>query len=334
MRFAFNFIPYLLDVKIKFHKGFLERSEKVAKAVREKILKKKEEEHKTNFKVILTGHSLGAAVASVVHILLADDKILHNVEIETITFAVPMFGNVTLWETLRDDKEKSAKMKMYHFVYDADIVPALLLEKQVYKQLRDVIQSIDGDKSFWRLRLHSGLHAALTWNLTGDQRKWRQKIEEEFKQKLSKFEEQFQKSAQDGQDSPILDKNDHDSYWPIGTYLHMMKDNDHAWPKPEDVKDQFGSSRESTANQLNKSLEILKKVEKLPNAELTTDAAKGIWHYIVDRLESIWQTFGGGPFSWRATGTTPPEPFPSILKHHEIENYVKYLKASDPNTKN
>ena len=67
------------------------------------------------------GHSLGAAIAQIVHIHLHDE---FDCETVNVTFAAPLVGNVALREQLAVSGAGQPMRNMYHFVLDTDIVPS------------------------------------------------------------------------------------------------------------------------------------------------------------------------------------------------------------------
>ena len=67
------------------------------------------------------GHSLGAAIAQIVHIHLHDE---FDCEMVNVTFAAPLVGNVALREQLASSGAGQPMRNMYHFVLDTDIVPS------------------------------------------------------------------------------------------------------------------------------------------------------------------------------------------------------------------
>ena len=78
---------------------------------------------------ILTGHSLGGALAAISHILLIKAfpvTVDQDIKFKCITFAIPLFGNLALREKLKLE-EDSRYSDSYHFVRGGDFVPALLL---------------------------------------------------------------------------------------------------------------------------------------------------------------------------------------------------------------
>ena len=128
--------------EVKFHQGFDIRSRTML--LGSKIIDKIDglvREH--NIKRIVTcGHSLGGALAQILHIQLhgelrvpgREDPIRFDMpgerELINITFATPMVGN----HYLRDNLGDIAK-QMYHFVEAEDIVPALLFSHHLYQKL-------------------------------------------------------------------------------------------------------------------------------------------------------------------------------------------------------
>ena len=116
----------------KVHRGFHERAKSILKDLLEKI---PEELPKT---IVITGHSLGAALSQVVYIQLKD-KITKarklkefNCNVINISFAGPLVGNMDLRRQLGEDNKAKS---MYHFVLAEDIIPASAFYKHAYQRL-------------------------------------------------------------------------------------------------------------------------------------------------------------------------------------------------------
>jgi hypothetical protein len=113
---------------VKFHKGFLETSKKCVPDIKKRIDELIQVGRCPN-EVILTGHSLGGALAAISHILLIKAfpvTVDQDIKFKCITFAIPLFGNLALREKLKLE-EDSRYSDSYHFVRGGDFVPALLL---------------------------------------------------------------------------------------------------------------------------------------------------------------------------------------------------------------
>ena len=91
-------------------------------------------------KIVLTGHSLGAAISQLVYKQLREEIMKERkisaedfkCEVLNVTFATPMVGNLKLRESLG---ENNLSQNMYHFVLDEDIVPAVLFYKHAYERI-------------------------------------------------------------------------------------------------------------------------------------------------------------------------------------------------------
>ena len=138
------------------------------------------------------------------------DEILEKVEINAITFAVPLFGDVTLWSSL-DGIEKYAQL--YHFVIDADIVPALLFEEKVYEKLsttiENVTEAIKGRNIVRRLLRQTILSGVKSVKLDKGQKERWNEIKTEMEKKLDSFRKMKP-------ESPDSNPEDRYSYYPIG----------------------------------------------------------------------------------------------------------------------
>ena len=122
---------------VKFHKGFLDIATMCAKQLTQIIEKNRPQ------KIIVTGHSKGAAVSALVYLTLAAEKFagkFPGISFHNITFALPMFANEALKKFI---EEKSLKLdkEMFHFVVSEDIVPSMLLLGDVHKELPDLVKS-------------------------------------------------------------------------------------------------------------------------------------------------------------------------------------------------
>ena len=145
--FCFTLIPKNDENReVRFHKGFMERADKIFKGTpghrfdwplvdRIKELYRNEAESSPR-KIITTGHSLGGALAQLIHIKLHEAEEIRqmrpSVKLECITFATPMIGNYRAREKFMLPPSKN----MTHFILKSDIVPALQLNiNQVYGSL-------------------------------------------------------------------------------------------------------------------------------------------------------------------------------------------------------
>ena len=114
----------------KVHRGFHERAERIIKdIVFWGPLLTPENLPKT---IVVTGHSLGAALSQVVYIQLKDYiKSQTKSKIINISFAGPMVGNSDLRRQLGNDKAKN----MYHFDLAEDIIPAISFYRHAFQKL-------------------------------------------------------------------------------------------------------------------------------------------------------------------------------------------------------
>ena len=117
----------------KVHTGFFKRAESWINGIMDKI---EEWEPK---RIITTGHSLGAATSTMVHILLVlksqdEETGMKSLEYHNIAFATPLFGNLDLKKAILAHSDPRLK-NMYHFVNCDDIVPAVAIIEDVYANL-------------------------------------------------------------------------------------------------------------------------------------------------------------------------------------------------------
>lgn len=139
-----NDMPEEFGSNAKVHAGFKERSDAIIKNLPQKILEKYNELPLPR-KIVLCGHSLGAAICQLVHINLLNaiqdimhsnnDKRTLDCKVKSITFAAPMVGNMPMSKTVNKDCGKS----MYHIVLAEDIVPAALFTEFAYQNLPTVL---------------------------------------------------------------------------------------------------------------------------------------------------------------------------------------------------
>ena len=85
-------------------------------------------------RIITTGHSLGAATSSMVHIMLVLKLQKSKSECQNIGFATPLFGNLDLKKAILAHPEPRLR-NMYHFINCDDIVPAVSIIEDVYANL-------------------------------------------------------------------------------------------------------------------------------------------------------------------------------------------------------
>ena len=127
----------------KFHKGFLERANKIFNHQTHRGTLVDEVKHRYRDhpgglpnRIVTTGHSLGGAISQLIHIRLHEvDEISQKCELLNITWATPMIGNYAARQLLSSEAKT-----MFHYVHKSDIVPALLFDVNgVYKNLPTVI---------------------------------------------------------------------------------------------------------------------------------------------------------------------------------------------------
>ena len=122
-----------LGPNLKVHTGFFKRAESWINVIMDKI----EELECKPKRIITTGHSLGAATSSIVHILLvlnSQSEEMKSLEYHNIAFATPLFGNLDLKKAILAHSDPRLK-NMYHFVNCDDIVPAVAIIEDVYANL-------------------------------------------------------------------------------------------------------------------------------------------------------------------------------------------------------
>ena len=117
----------------KVHTGFFKRAQSWVNLIMDKI----EELEWEPKRMITTGHSLGAATSSIVHILLvlnSQSEEMRSLEYHNIAFATPLFGNLDLKKAILAHSDSRLK-NMYHFINCDDIVPAVAIIEDVYANL-------------------------------------------------------------------------------------------------------------------------------------------------------------------------------------------------------
>ena len=201
---------------VKFHKGFLEIATMCAQQLTPIIEKIKPE------KIIITGHSKGAAVSALVYLFLAAEKSAEKfsgIDFHNITFALPMFANSNLKKFIEESSPELDK-KMFHFVVSKDIVPSMLLLGHVYKELPMFVKEKLTD-------------ATIEKYVTDEN------LKEAAKRALVIFEEcHFQYGV--------------DACAPIGKYIYLEKDS---------LRELTNDAKE-IGKELAKSLKILAKISK------------------------------------------------------------------------
>jgi len=115
--------------QLKTHTGF----HNLAMQWKAKLLDRICQKYKPE-RIITTGHSLGGATSAMVHILLVNHfrSIEYPpIDIQNLTFAAPLFGNLKLRQFLSTHDDQSFD-KMFHFVNVDDVIPASMLIPYVY----------------------------------------------------------------------------------------------------------------------------------------------------------------------------------------------------------
>ena len=117
----------------KVHRGFNKRAESIMKEI---VLwgPLLTPENLPNT-IVVTGHSLGAALSEIVYIRLKNYiQSKTKSKIINISFAGPMVGNSDLRRQLQKDKAKN----MYHFVLAEDIIPAMAFINHLFQRLPEL----------------------------------------------------------------------------------------------------------------------------------------------------------------------------------------------------
>jgi hypothetical protein len=244
----------------KVHTGFFKRAESWIKS--DKILDKIEEWGPK--RIITTGHSLGAATSTMVHILLVlmsqeAETGLTNMEYHNFGFATTLFGNLDLKKAILAHPDPRLK-NMYHFINCDDIVPAVSIIEDVYANLTTGI-------SFWANVAQSGFLRRKFYSLIVAEDQVEQ-LEVKVKKLLSEVNER--KNIRD----PMYQNRGPETYMPIGHYLFMKKKEFEFGQSDLHVfefEESIGKSEHQWVGQiLVKSLEILGdlKVRNLRNEDL------------------------------------------------------------------
>lgn len=75
-------------------------------------------------RLILTGHSRGAAIATLVALMvLYDPEFSDSVDVYCFTFGCPLIGNHMLQQLVRRREQRDGFTRLYHFMHDRDPVP-------------------------------------------------------------------------------------------------------------------------------------------------------------------------------------------------------------------
>ena len=195
---------------LKCHKGFFQRAKLWVDVLFEKIEKYENPSYGLK-RICTTGHSLGAATSALVHILLVSS--FECDEFFNVTFALPLFGNLSLKNHLQSIDTSGNFKNMFHFVKYTDLVPAVALMPHVYKNLSSAIGGIISYPSF----LTSFFMSIGTIQPETSEEK------EKIEQIASNLAEQIAKNK--GNFDPLFEKIYPETYMPIGNYI-FMKDSD------------------------------------------------------------------------------------------------------------
>lgn len=239
----------------KVHTGFYQRAKKWIDD--EQIMKKIKEWNPK--RIITTGHSLGAAISSMVHILLVlwQDQAMKNVELQNIAFASPLFGNLDLKRAILKHPDLRLR-NMYHFVNCDDIIPAVTIIEETYDSLTWGGKNI-ADSS--KLLLNLIYHLAKALKIEMDENKKRQ-----FEDELENVLEELKKRRR-MIDEPLHENRGTDTYMPIGHFIFMKKKDTgqsdlHVFDLKESIED---SEHQWVCQILVKPLEILGDVYVINN---------------------------------------------------------------------
>ena len=193
------------DEKERVHRGFHERAGKILEELVEKL---PQNLPKT---IVITGHSLGAALSQVVYIQLKDVIMKtrklsgFNSKIINISFAGPLVGNMDLRNQMGEGQKDLAK-SMYHFVLSEDIIPAMPFYQHAYQKLPEPL--INFSKSDY-------YHHIMSHIMVGD----------------GAPAELYQVFVPPLYDQPIYDNDSSlEPYAPIGNYLYIKEDKLYEFP--------------------------------------------------------------------------------------------------------
>lgn len=109
--FSYEMVKFIFDKSIKVHKGFYENYNNVL----EKVIDVAKD---FKGKILLTGHSLGGAIATLIALFLKSN--LNNQNIDLITFGTPRVGNKAFSKKVNELFPNALRI-----VYRRDIVPHL-----------------------------------------------------------------------------------------------------------------------------------------------------------------------------------------------------------------
>ena len=258
---------------VKVHEGFLKRSLDILDKLETAINHQRVDQGcPIPKKIILTGHSLGGALSSLVHIELVRRESFHGINIGNITFGAPLFGNMA-WRSELKKLENSDKRygQMYHFVNSEDIVPGLLFKDHVFKHLRTSLSMLP------RLAQMPGLSGKVKKILKKKTGAETPEESREMDDLFKKLTEHFNGLRDPTFTQPIFDaETSNDLYVPIGNFKYLW--NDQLYQLDHNDDPQF------VAQALVWSLRIFKKISpKNPfssyNAGMRIHESHGIENY-------------------------------------------------------
>ena len=239
------------DFSPKVHTGFHERAKEWINDPNGQIMNKiKEWKPK---RIVTTGHSLGAATSSMVHIMLVlklQSEAMKSLECHNIGFATPLFGNLDLKKAILAHSDSRLK-NMYHFVNCDDIVPAVAIIEETYANLTYGVSTL-ANNSKWLLNLFYKLGFV---DMDETQ-------EAELLTKLKNVLLEVKKRKK-FINQPLLQGRGNDTFMPIGHFMFMKKKDSgqsdlHVFGFEKSIVD---SEHQWISQILIKSLENLREVE-------------------------------------------------------------------------
>lgn len=128
--------------RVKVHRGFYNAARQVVRCIRGHLA-----QHQETRKVILTGHSLGGAVALIASALQTDhvrrkSELGNHSAIPVITFGAPRSGNGAFRDWIADNTEH------YRFTNAMDSVTVMPPYLMGYRQSGHQTYMVDGDRAF------------------------------------------------------------------------------------------------------------------------------------------------------------------------------------------
>ena len=226
---------------VKCHRGFSQRAKSWVEVLIPKIGRYENQTLGYGLKrICTTGHSLGAATSALVHIMLVTKWQCD--EYYNVTFALPLFGNLSLKNHLQSIDASGNFKNMFHFVNNTDLVPAVALMPHVCNNLSSAIGGIISYPSF----LTSFFMSIGTIQPETSEEK------EAIEQMASKLAEQISKNKENF--DPLFKKISPETYMPIGNYIFMKDSNLHEFEFGQ------GFDHQWIGQILAESLKILKRL--------------------------------------------------------------------------